>query len=94
VLKAHPELVRVQIEGHTDDRGSASFNLALSQKRADSVRAALLRRGIEPARLLARGVGLSRPVASNATDQGREKNRRVEFHVVQRRIAGEVIELE
>ncbi len=94
VLQAHPELVRIQVEGHTDDRGPASFNQTLSQARAESVVRALTQRGIPAQRLVARGFGLGRPVASNATRQGREKNRRVEFRVVQRRLAGEVIELE
>jgi outer membrane protein OmpA-like peptidoglycan-associated protein len=94
VLKSHPELVRIQVEGHTDDRGSASFNQTLSQARAEAVVRALAQRGISPQRLVARGFGLGRPVTSNATRQGREKNRRVEFRVVQRRLAGEVIELD
>ena len=94
VLQAHPELVRIQVEGHTDDRGPASFNQTLSQARAESVVRALTQRGIPAQRLVARGFGLGRPVAGNATRQGREKNRRVEFRVVQRRLAGEVIELE
>jgi OOP family OmpA-OmpF porin len=94
VLKSHPELVRIQVEGHTDDRGSASFNQTLSQARAEAVVRALVQRGISPQRLVARGFGLGRPVTSNATRQGREKNRRVEFRVVQRRLAGEVIELD
>ena len=94
VLQAHPELVRIQVEGHTDDRGPASFNQTLSQARAESVVRALTQRGVPAQRLVARGFGLGRPVASNATRQGREKNRRVEFRVVQRRLAGEVIELE
>ena len=94
VLKSHPELVRIQIEGHTDDRGSVSLNQTLSQARAEAVVRALVQRGIPGQRLAARGFGLSRPVASNTTRQGREKNRRVEFRVVQRRLAGEVIQLE
>jgi OmpA-OmpF porin, OOP family len=94
VLQSHPELVRIQVEGHTDDRGSPAFNQKLSQARAESVVRALVQRRIAPERLVARGFGLTRPVASNATRQGREKNRRVEFRVVQRRLAGQVIELE
>jgi outer membrane protein OmpA-like peptidoglycan-associated protein len=93
VLKSHPELVRVQVEGHTDDRGGASLNLALSQARAEAVVGALIKRGVHAERLVARGFGPGVPVASNKTRQGREKNRRVQFRVLQRRLAGEVIDV-
>lgn len=65
------------IEGHTDSRASESYNQALSQRRAEAVRQALIERGIDPARLTAIGYGESRPVASNATPAGRQQNRRV-----------------
>ena len=94
VLKSHPEIVLVEVAGHTDNRGGAAMNLALSQARAGSVVAALVRRGIPEQRLQAHGYGLSRPVDSNATPQGREKNRRVEFRVLKRRIAGEIVDVE
>ena len=85
--------VRVQVEGHTDERGRASMNLALSQARAEAVVGALIRRGVRAERLVPRGFGPSSPVASNATRQGREKNRRVEFRVLQRLSAGEVVDV-
>lgn len=69
----------VLIEGHTDSTGTDAVNLRLSQARADSVRMALLAKGIEPARIAATGLGSSRPVASNATSEGRQQNRRVEI---------------
>jgi outer membrane protein OmpA-like peptidoglycan-associated protein len=68
----------VLIEGHTDSRGSDSFNLTLSQQRADSVRAYLTSRGIGSQRLSASGKGESTPVASNESSVGRQQNRRVE----------------
>ena len=85
--------MRVQVEGHTDNRGGASLNLALSQARAQAVIGALIQRGVRAERLVARGFGPGAPVASNATRQGREKNRRVQFRVLQRRAAGEVIDV-
>ena len=94
VLKSHPELVRLEVQGHTDSRGSTALNLALSQARSEAVVGALIRRGVAPDRLVARGFGPNRPVATNNTAAGREKNRRVEFRVVQRRIAGEVVDVE
>lgn len=70
---------RVLIEGHTDDRGSANLNQALSQRRAEAVRQALIEEGIDPARLTAIGHGKDQPVADNATAEGRARNRRVEI---------------
>jgi outer membrane protein OmpA-like peptidoglycan-associated protein len=77
-LQAYPE-VRVEIRGHTDSQGPASFNLELSQRRADSVRQYLINAGIDPSRLVAMGVGEEEPIASNATPEGRLQNRRIEF---------------
>lgn len=72
---------RLRIEGHTDDTGSAAINDALSQRRAEAVRAALIQRGVAPSRLNAVGYGASRPVGDNATDEGRALNRRIEIHI-------------
>lgn len=76
-LRENPER-RVAIEGHTDAVGSDSFNLSLSQRRADAVRAALVSRGIDGTRITATGMGEAAPVANNATAEGRQRNRRVE----------------
>ena len=72
---------KVTIEGHTDNRGSANLNQALSQQRAEAVRAALIEEGVDPARLTAVGLGMDQPVADNATSEGRARNRRVEIIV-------------
>ncbi len=78
-LKDHPEVQKVIIEGHTDNKGGAAKNLALSKARAESVRKYLVTKGVEKKRLAARGFGAKRPVADNKTEAGREENRRVEF---------------
>ncbi|MFY0523620.1 kelch repeat-containing protein [Archangium gephyra] len=78
LLKSRPE-VSLRIEGHTDNSGQERLNLTLSQERANGVRAYLIQRGIAGTRLEARGYGPSRPIASNATPEGRSENRRVEF---------------
>ena len=70
--------LRVRIEGHTDSQGGADTNRRLSQQRADAVVDWLVGRGVSPSRLEAVGVGEGRPVASNDTAAGRERNRRVE----------------
>jgi outer membrane protein OmpA-like peptidoglycan-associated protein len=83
LLKANPDIKRLSIEGHTDDRGAIEMNNKLSQDRADSVRAYLTSHGIAEDRLESHGFGPSKPIDSNATDAGRQKNRRVEFHITQ-----------
>ena len=80
-IKAQPGL-EIEIDGHTDSRGSDAYNQRLSQRRADAVRSYLVTRGVEGRTLVARGFGESRPVASNDTDEGRTENRRVEFVVL------------
>ena len=76
-MEKHPES-KATVEGHSDDIGDPDFNQQLSQKRADSVRAELINKfNIHPNRLKARGFGDLRPIASNATVEGRAKNRRV-----------------
>ena len=78
LLREHADW-RVTIEGHTDNIGSADYNLALSTRRAAAVKDALIRRfSVPEAGLLTKGYGLSRPVETNATDEGRAHNRRVE----------------
>ncbi len=79
VLKAHPELQRVLIEGHTDSRAGERYNLDLSRRRAASVRTYLEESGVESERLCSQGFGQSRPVAGNDTEEGMARNRRVEF---------------
>jgi len=69
----------VEVQGHADAKGSAQYNLGLSQRRAEAVRAYLVGKGIPSERLVARGYGDTQPIASNATAVGREQNRRVEF---------------
>lgn len=83
VLREHPEIKRVEVQGHTDDRGAAQFNQKLSDRRAASVVAWLTTRGrIEDSRLISQGFGEDVPIADNATPDGRQTNRRVEFKIV------------
>ncbi|WP_245767583.1 OmpA family protein [Stigmatella erecta] len=79
IIIEHPELEKVWIEGHTDERGSLEYNRELSQKRAEEVRNYLVSRGVSGNRLVAKGYGREYPVASNETVEGRAANRRVEF---------------
>ncbi|MFL5300162.1 MAG: OmpA family protein [Anaeromyxobacteraceae bacterium] len=82
ILQAHPELKRLRIEGHTDNRGARPYNLDLSQRRARAVVRALVARGVAEGRLEAAGYGFDRPIATNATSLGRAKNRRVDITIL------------
>ena len=76
-LKTYPEY-EASITGHTDDRGSAEFNQALSEKRAQAARHFLIENGIAPERVHADGKGESAPLVDNDSDAGRQANRRIE----------------
>jgi uncharacterized repeat protein (TIGR01451 family) len=81
IIKNHPELPTITIEGHTDDRGNDAYNLDLSQRRAESVRRYLIAKGIDGGRLVAKGYGESRPIKPNDSNANRSANRRVEFKI-------------
>ncbi|HYG70158.1 MAG TPA: OmpA family protein, partial [Anaeromyxobacteraceae bacterium] len=83
VMKQHPEIKKVLVEGHSDSTGSAALNRRLSQARAQAVVDALVERGVEAGRLAAKGFGPSRPIQSNDTPEGREANRRVEISITE-----------
>jgi outer membrane protein OmpA-like peptidoglycan-associated protein len=85
VLKGHPEITRIEIQGHTDDRGPVKLNEKLSQDRANSVMKALVRRGVAQERLTAKGYGPNVPIADNTTEEGRQKNRRVQFNILEKK---------
>ena len=81
-LKENPS-IKVEISGHTDNSGTAAYNVQLSEKRAQSVNNFLIENGVEPDRLSTRGYGSDQPIADNATEEGRQKNRRIEFKIIQ-----------
>jgi len=83
VLKDRPTM-HVRIEGHTDSRGSRRYNRRLSNRRARSVRQYMIDQGVSGRRMVAKGYGQSKPIATNRTKEGRDKNRRVEFHITKR----------
>jgi outer membrane protein OmpA-like peptidoglycan-associated protein len=82
LLTTYPN-IRITIEGHTDDTGTPAFNQTLSQKRAEAVKAYLVKKGVSAERMQAKGFGQDIPIADNKTSQGRAENRRVEFRVSQ-----------
>jgi outer membrane protein OmpA-like peptidoglycan-associated protein len=85
ILKLHPEITRLRIEGHTDNKGAKAKNLALSERRAAAVLKYLTEKaGIDGARLVSQGFGPEFPVASNKSNEGRAQNRRVEFVLLEK----------
>ncbi len=76
--------IKVEIQGHTDSVGNDKFNLKLSQKRAESVKTYLIKRGIDSSRMDPKGYGENVPIADNRTADGRSQNRRVEFVITER----------
>jgi len=83
IMKGHPEIKKLSVEGHTDNRGGARLNMALSSRRAAAVVEWLTNHGIEAARLTSKGWGQAKPLDSNETEEGRQNNRRVEFHITE-----------
>jgi outer membrane protein OmpA-like peptidoglycan-associated protein len=78
IIAAYPQ-GRVELSGHTDAQGSDAYNRTLSQRRADAVKTWLVsRHGVDGAKVTTRGEGEARPVADNASEEGRQRNRRVE----------------
>jgi len=82
-LTAHQEIRRLEVQGHTDSLGRASSNRDLSRRRAEAVVAWLVEHGVTAERLTATGFGADKPLATNAEEEGRRTNRRVEFHIVE-----------
>lgn len=80
-LKLKEDII-IEIAGHTDDVGDDESNLKLSKARAETVRNYLLSKGIAPKRVVAKGYGETQPIASNGTDEGRQKNRRTEVRII------------
>jgi len=87
-LRANPQLARVRVEGHTDNEGDPATNLALSRQRAEVVVGFLVQAGVAPERLVAQGYGDTNPIADNSTADGRARNRRVIFTILDRAGAG------
>jgi outer membrane protein OmpA-like peptidoglycan-associated protein len=82
VLRDYPD-IEVRIEGHTDNVGNDAANLELSKSRADAVFEYLIAKGVDARRLITEGFGETRPIDTNTTTEGKARNRRVEFHILQ-----------
>jgi outer membrane protein OmpA-like peptidoglycan-associated protein len=85
VMKKHPEIAKIEIQGHTDGNGSHDHNVTLSAERAASVRSYFEQHGIDGKRMVSKGFGPDKPIAENTSEEGRAQNRRVEIHILQRK---------
>lgn len=95
VIKAHPNIKKIHIEGHASAEGSDAHNLKLSKNRANAVMKYLTKQGgIAKDMLSAEGYGETRPIADNETEEGREKNRRVEFMITDQDVTKTQVEID
>lgn len=94
VIKEHSHIKKISIEGHASAEGGAELNQRLSEARAKAVMAYLVAHGIDKNMLSAKGFGISKPIDSNDTEQGREKNRRVEFNIVEQEVTKKKVEID
>jgi OmpA-OmpF porin, OOP family len=85
VMKEHPEILKIEVQGHTDTTGTKAINTKLSDDRAKSVRDALVKRGVDAGRFVAKGYGPDVPIGDNKTPEGKQKNRRVQFIVLEKK---------
>ncbi|MFO0747363.1 MAG: OmpA family protein [Myxococcota bacterium] len=88
LLGEHPELLRIEVAGHTDEVAAADYNQGLSERRAAAVVAYLVAKGIDPGRLVPKGYGESRPIDPGHDEAARQKNRRVELTILERKGGG------
>ena len=95
VIKDNPQVKKISIEGHASAEGDAKRNKTLSDERAKSVMDHLVKKdGVDPARMVAKGWGIEKPIAANDTEENREKNRRVEFLVIEQDVTQKKVEID
>jgi outer membrane protein OmpA-like peptidoglycan-associated protein len=94
VIKKNPHIKKISIEGHASSEGDPKHNLKLSDERAKSVMKYLVDKGVEENRLTAKGFGIEKPIADNSTEEGREKNRRVEFVIVEQDVTKKKVQID
>ena len=93
-FKSHPQIKKVSIDGFASSEGTPAFNKRLSDDRAKAVMAYLVAHGVAKERVTARGWGIEKPIADNSTEDGREKNRRVEFNIIDQEITKSKVEID
>jgi outer membrane protein OmpA-like peptidoglycan-associated protein len=94
VIKKNAQIKKIRIEGHASSEGNTAHNKTLSDDRAKAVMKYLVGHGISQDMLIAKGYGSEKPIADNATDDGKEKNRRVEFNIIEQDVTKKKIEVD
>ncbi len=94
VIKDNPHIKKIAIEGHASSDGDDAFNMKLSDDRSKSVMKYLVEHGIDAKMLTAKGYGETKPIADNETEEGRIKNRRVEFNIVEQDVTKKKVEID
>lgn len=94
IIKENEHIKKIAIEGHASAEGDAKRNLTLSDERAKAVMKYVVDKGVDAKRLTAKGFGITKPIADNSTEEGREKNRRVEFNIVEQDITKKKVEID
>jgi len=94
VIKKTARIKKIQVEGHASSDGADDYNMRLSDKRAKAVRAYLVTQGVDKEKLVAKGFGETKPIADNETEAGREKNRRVEFNIVEQEVIQKKVQID
>jgi len=94
IIQKNAHIKKIAIEGHASAEGKAAFNKKLSDERAKAVMAYLVSHGIAQEHLTAKGYGIEKPIADNGTEEGREKNRRVEFLIVEQDVTKRKVEID
>lgn len=94
VIKDNPHIKKIAIEGHASSDGNDDFNMKLSDDRSKSVMKYLVEHGIDEKTLTAKGYGETKPIADNETEEGRIKNRRVEFNIIEQDVTKKKVEID
>ncbi len=94
VIQQNKHIKKLQVEGHASSEGDRAHNQKLSDERARSVRKYLVDKGIPADLLLAKGFGVDKPIADNASEAGREQNRRVEFNIIEQDVTQKRVEVD
>ncbi len=94
VIKKNPHIKKISIEGHASAEGDPKHNMKLSDERAKSVMKYLVDKGIDAKTLTAKGFGITKPIADNKTEEGKEKNRRVEFVIVEQDVTKKKVQID
>jgi outer membrane protein OmpA-like peptidoglycan-associated protein len=94
VVEKNPQIKKIRVEGYASSEGSASHNMKLSAARASSVMKYMVDHGVSKDELSSKGFGVDDPIADNSTEEGREKNRRVEFSIMEQDVTNKTVQID